>query len=68
MWVEEDLKKTALTDLLLSLPPARTMVFVATTGRVDIFDDYLHNAEFPVTSIHSHRTQQEREDAMSVTP
>lgn len=64
MWVEETQKKQALVDLLMSLPPARTMIFVATTGRVDVFDDELFNKDFPVTSIHSKRTQREREDAM----
>jgi hypothetical protein len=31
-------------------------------------DDYLYNKGLPVTSIHSDRTQREREDALYVFP
>lgn len=58
------MKKRALQDLLLSLPPCRTLVFVNSVRTVDILDDFLYNVEFPVTSIHSKRTQLERENAM----
>jgi len=64
IWADENMKKRALHDLLLSLPPCRTLIFVNSTRTVDIIDDYLFNTEFPVTSIHSKRTQMERENAM----
>lgn len=58
------MKKRALHDLLLSLPPCRTLIFVNNVHTVDVLDDYLYNVEFPVASIHSKRTQLERENAM----
>lgn len=64
VWVDDTIKKRALHDLLLSLPPCRTLVFVNNVRQVDTIDDYLYNLEFPVTAIHSRRTQQEREDSM----
>ena len=58
------MKPKALNDLLLDLPPCRTLIFVNTSNRADLVDDFLYNLDFPVTSIHSGRTQREREDAM----
>jgi ATP-dependent RNA helicase DDX3X len=58
------LKKKALFDLLQSLPPTRTMIFVNSKRAVDELDDYLYNLGVPVTSIHSDRTQKEREASM----
>ena len=63
-WVEEDLKLKALFDLLLTLPPARTLVFVNTKLSVDEVDKFLFNLKLPSTSIHAGRSQREREDAM----
>ncbi|KAL8941906.1 MAG: hypothetical protein Q9216_001979 [Gyalolechia sp. 2 TL-2023] len=57
-------KRDALWDLLMSMPPARTMVFTNQKKQVDLLDDYLWNKGLPTTSIHSDRTQREREDAM----
>ena len=54
----------ALYDLLISMPPVRTLVFVNSKDQVDFVDDYLYNSSMPSTSIHSGRTQLEREDAM----
>lgn len=58
------MKKQALYDLLISSPPTRTLVFVKTKKTADFVDDFLYNQGLPSTSIHSDRTQREREDAM----
>ena len=63
-WVEEDLKKKCLYELLISLPPARTIIFVKSKQAVDEIDNFLYSYQMPVTSLHSGRTQREREDAM----
>ncbi|EHK97387.1 putative ATP-dependent RNA helicase ded1 [Glarea lozoyensis 74030] len=64
VWVESSQKKKALIDLLMSLPPARTMIFVNSKRGCDEVDDYLFNLNMPCTSIHSDRTQREREDSI----
>lgn len=64
VWVDEDQKNRALYDLLLSLPPARTIIFVNSKQAADIIDDFLFNLDLPSTSIHGGRTQREREDAL----
>ncbi|KAK2760494.1 hypothetical protein FQN53_007874 [Emmonsiellopsis sp. PD_33] len=63
-YAEEDMKKQALYDLLMSMPPSRTLIFVNTKMKADLIDDYLFNMGLPSTSIHSDRTQREREDAL----
>lgn len=60
------MKQKAVYDLLLSMPPSRTLIFVAAKKTADFLDDYLYNLGMPSTSIHSDRTQREREDALSV--
>ncbi|RDL31369.1 p-loop containing nucleoside triphosphate hydrolase [Venustampulla echinocandica] len=64
VWVESAQKKQALLDLLMSLPPARTIVFVNSRRACDEVDDYLFNLKIPCTAIHSGRTQREREDSI----
>ncbi|KAI4146549.1 MAG: hypothetical protein LQ341_002046 [Variospora aurantia] len=64
VYAEPSQKRTALWDLLMSMPPARTMVFANTKREVDLIDDFLWNKGLPTTSIHSDRTQREREDAI----
>jgi ATP-dependent RNA helicase DDX3X len=64
VYVEENLKREALYDILFSVPPARTLIFVNSKGKADLIDDYLFNKNLPTTSIHSDRTQREREDAL----
>lgn len=66
MYIDEHLKKQALYDLLLSMPPSRTLIFVNSKAQADLVDDYLYNMGLPSTSIHSDRTQREREDALYV--
>ncbi|MCJ1392912.1 hypothetical protein MMC18_005784 [Xylographa bjoerkii] len=64
IFVEESMKREALFDLLMATPPARTIIFVNGKKSADFLDDYLYNKGLPSTSIHSDRTQREREDAM----
>ncbi|KAH7386166.1 P-loop containing nucleoside triphosphate hydrolase protein [Cadophora sp. MPI-SDFR-AT-0126] len=64
IFVEPHLKKQALLDLLLSAPPARTIIFVNSKRAADEADDYLFNNNIPCTSIHADRTQREREDSI----
>ena len=64
IWCDQDKKMKALYDLLLSMPPSRTLVFVKFKKTADFVDDYLYNLGLPSTSIHSDRTQSEREDAL----
>ncbi|CAI7578651.1 unnamed protein product [Penicillium glandicola] len=64
IWVDKEKKMRAIYDLLISMPPVRTLIFVNSKEQVDFVDDYLYNSGMPTTSIHSGRTQREREDAM----
>ena len=64
IFVEEPVKRECLFDLLLHMPPSRTIVFVNNKKAADFLDDYLFNKGLPSTSIHSDRTQREREDAL----
>lgn len=64
IWVEGRQKREALIDLLRSVPPCRTLIFVNTRRACDELDDFLHTQKFPVTSIHSERSQREREGAI----
>ncbi|KAL2065460.1 hypothetical protein VTL71DRAFT_3130 [Oculimacula yallundae] len=64
VFIEPHIKKQALMDLLLSAPPARTMIFVNSKRTADEVDDFLFNNHIPCTSIHADRTQREREDSI----
>ncbi|KAJ8123671.1 hypothetical protein ONZ43_g431 [Nemania bipapillata] len=64
IFVDPFMKKQALLDLLYSLKPARTIIFVNSKRTADELDDFLFNKELPCTSMHADRTQREREDAM----
>lgn len=64
VYAEESKKRECLYDLLMSMPPSRTIVFVNNKKAADFLDDFLFNKGLPSTSIHSDRTQREREDAM----
>jgi ATP-dependent RNA helicase DDX3X len=65
MWVDGNRKNEALYDVLFAHPPGRTMVFVNSKAVADKIDDFLYNADLPSASLHSDRTQNEREDAIS---
>lgn len=63
-FTDENKKRDALYDLLFSMQPARTMIFVNSKRQADMLDDFLFNKGLPSTSIHADRTQREREDAL----
>lgn len=64
IYVEPSMKKQCLLDRIKSLPPTRTIIFVNNRRTADELDDYLFNLGLPCTSMHSERTQKEREAAM----
>lgn len=64
VYVEESSKDQALFDLIFAGEPARTLIFVNSKAKCDMVDDFLYNKQLPCTSIHSGRTQREREDAL----
>lgn len=64
MEVDAPLKRSTVLELLNSMPPARTVIFVNSKRTADELDDFLFNQGMPCTSIHADRTQREREDAM----
>lgn len=63
-FVEPQLKRKALIDLMLDQDPCRTIIFVNSKRAADELDDFLFNESIPCTSIHADRTQKEREGAM----
>ncbi|KAJ4343851.1 hypothetical protein N0V87_000134 [Didymella glomerata] len=64
VYVDEREKDQALFDLIFSNEPQRTLIFVNSKRKCDMVDDFLYNKGLPCTSIHSDRTQREREDAL----
>lgn len=64
IFVEFTMKRQALLDLMASLEPCRTIIFVNNKRTADELDDFLFHKGFPCTSMHSDRTQKEREAAM----
>jgi ATP-dependent RNA helicase DDX3X len=64
VYTEPSLKRQALIDLMGSMEPCRTIIFVNNKRTADELDDFLFNQGFPCTSMHSDRTQKEREAAM----
>ncbi|KAL8804588.1 MAG: hypothetical protein Q9200_005770 [Gallowayella weberi] len=64
VYVEQSKKRDALWDLLMDMPPARTIIFTNRKQEADLLDDFLWNKGLPSTSIHSDRTQREREDSI----
>ncbi|TDZ51703.1 ATP-dependent RNA helicase ded1 [Colletotrichum trifolii] len=57
-------KRTALKDQINSIEACRTIIFVNSKRTADEVDDFLYNMGFPCVSMHSDRTQLEREAAM----
>ncbi|KAM0252695.1 hypothetical protein ACHAP5_000987 [Fusarium lateritium] len=57
-------KRELLVGLLEEMHGIRTIIFVNSKQAADNLDDFLFNMQLPVTSMHSDRTQQEREAAM----
>ncbi len=64
MFADPAQKQRALIDLLNSMPPTRTIVFVNSKRMADELDASLFGLGLPCTSMHADRTQKEREDAM----
>ncbi|RKO85199.1 P-loop containing nucleoside triphosphate hydrolase protein, partial [Blyttiomyces helicus] len=72
-YVEEDDKRSVLLDLLHAdlnaadptAPAKLTLCFVETKRSADMLCDFLQQHNFPATSIHGDRTQQEREYALA---
>ncbi|XP_058799331.1 ATP-dependent RNA helicase bel isoform X2 [Phymastichus coffea] len=71
VWVEEHEKRSYLLDLLQAADfnnetntEALTLVFVETKKGADMLEEFLHQLNFPVTSIHGDRSQYEREAAL----
>ena len=64
VYTDPSMKKQALIDLLNSLPPTRTIIFTNSKRTCDELDDLLFNLNFPCVSMHSDRTQMEREASM----
>ncbi|KAL2180830.1 P-loop containing nucleoside triphosphate hydrolase protein [Thermothelomyces heterothallicus CBS 202.75] len=64
IYVDPSLKKQALLDLITSLPPTRTIVFVNSKRTAEEVDDFLYKEQMPCTSMHSDRNQREREASM----
>ncbi|KAI1505001.1 P-loop containing nucleoside triphosphate hydrolase protein [Biscogniauxia marginata] len=64
IFVEPSMKRQALLDLLLATKPTRIIIFVNGKRMVDELDDFLWHKGLPCTSMHSDRTQREREDSM----
>lgn len=64
LFCEPSMKRQCLVDLLMAMPPARTIIFVNSKRAADEVDDFLFNSGFPCTSIHGDRTQREREDSL----
>lgn len=67
--VEESVKMEATVDALTETKRSRTIIFVNTIETCDMLDDFLYKypgpkGPFPVVSIHSKRTQEEREGAI----
>ena len=62
--VEGREKRHVVLQVLNDHPPARTIIFVNSKRTADQLDDFLFQQGLPCTSLHSDRTQREREDAM----
>lgn len=62
--VEPEQKKQQAIRTIETVPPGRTIIFVNSKRTADELDDFLFNMGFPCTSMHSDRTQLEREAAM----
>jgi ATP-dependent RNA helicase DDX3X len=57
-------KRDTLLRLLNEMNGVRTIIFANSRREVDNLDDFLYNMGLPVTSMHSDRTQMEREAAL----
>ncbi|KAF9388648.1 DEAD-box ATP-dependent RNA helicase [Podila verticillata] len=68
-YVEDEDKRSVLLDILHSQPKGDlglTLIFVETKRMADSLSDFLLGQNFPATSIHGDRTQNERERALDM--
>ncbi|KAK3841957.1 MAG: ATP-dependent RNA helicase ded1 [Linnemannia gamsii] len=68
-YVEDSDKRSVLLDILHSQPKGDiglTLIFVETKRMADSLSDFLLGQNFPATSIHGDRTQNERERALDM--
>ncbi|KAF9586038.1 DEAD-box ATP-dependent RNA helicase [Lunasporangiospora selenospora] len=68
-YVEDEDKRSVLLDILHSQikgDMGLTLIFVETKRMADTLSDFLLGQNFPATSIHGDRTQQERERALDM--
>ncbi|KAL9103128.1 MAG: hypothetical protein Q9163_001808 [Psora crenata] len=64
VFVDEEKKRQALYERLMTAEAVRTIIFVNNKKAADFLDDFLYNLGLPSTSLHADRTQIEREDAI----
>lgn len=62
-YCEESSKREMVLNLLNTIP-GLTLVFVETKRGADALEDFLIRQQYPATSIHGDRSQQEREEAL----
>eukprot|EP00177_Eucheuma_denticulatum_P005042 GFKZ01009178.1.p1 GENE.GFKZ01009178.1~~GFKZ01009178.1.p1 ORF type:complete len:577 (+),score=84.90 GFKZ01009178.1:779-2509(+) len=62
-YCEESSKRDMVLNLLNTIP-GLTLVFVETKRGADALEDFLIRQQYPATSIHGDRSQQEREEAL----
>lgn len=65
IYVDQNKKKEALSDLLFSKPGVLTLIICNSHQAVMQVDDWLYGKGFPTAFMHSGRTQLEREDALT---
>ncbi|KAG0049444.1 DEAD-box ATP-dependent RNA helicase [Gryganskiella cystojenkinii] len=64
LYVRDSDKRDTLVEILMTIPPCRTLIFVETKRAADGLDDFLYNMKFPTVSIHGDRDQREREKSL----
>ncbi len=64
IYVDDDEKRSVLLDILEADENGLTLIFVETKRMADALSDFLITQNFPATSIHGDRSQQERERAL----
>jgi len=64
LYVDDDEKRSVLLDILSADENGLTLIFVETKRMADALSDFLITQNFPATSIHGDRSQQERERAL----
>lgn len=63
-WCPSQASQTDFIPVIIAGPACRTLIFAKSKPMVDKIDDFLYHKGMPVTSLHSERSQLEREDSM----